>query len=123
MAALQKDDEEVVSIIMKMETHDPTTKDRYIIIESGRLYRIRKGRWKLYLPADFRYDIVSTTHRELIHLGIDKTLSKINENFYFTKMRAFVTKYVNKYKNCLFYKIPKVGELYLNPLDERSRVY
>lgn len=122
VAALQKEDEEVVGTIAKVEANDPTTKDKYVI-ENSRLYRITGGRWRLYLPADLRYDVVSTTHRELVHLGIDKTLYKIKENFYFPKMREFVTKYVNRCVNCMFYKIPKKGELYWHPLDKGSEPF
>lgn len=122
IAVLQKDDEEVAGIVAKMETTDSTTNDKYTI-ENGRLYRITEGRWRLYLPADLRYDVVSTTHRELVHLGVDKTLSKIKENFYFPKMRDFVTKYINRCVNCMFYKTKKKGELYWHPLDKGSKPF
>jgi len=122
VAALQKDDEEVAGMIAKIEANDPTTKGKYVI-ENSRLYRMTEGRWRLYLPIDLRYDVVSTTHRELVHLGIDKTLSKLKEHFYFPKMREFVTKYVNRCVNCMFYKIPKKGELYWHPLDKGSEPF
>lgn len=122
IAALQKSDDEVTGIITKIELNDPTTRDKYII-ENGRLYRITEGRWRLYLPADLRYDVVSTTHRELVHLGVDKTLSKVKENFYFPKMREFVTKYVNRCIHCMFYKVPKKGDLYWHPLDKGNEPF
>lgn len=109
-------------MIAKVETNDPTTRDKYVI-ENRRLYRITEGRWRLYLPTDLRYDVVSTTHRELVHLGIDKTLSKIKEDFYFPKMREFVTKYINRCVNCMFYKIPKKGELYWHLLGKGSEPF
>jgi len=112
VAALQKDDEAVAGMIAKMETNDPITKHSNVI-ENSRLYRITEWRWRLYLPVDLRYDVVNTTHRELVHLGIDKTLSKLKEHFYFPKMREFVTKYINRCVNCMFYKIPKKRRIVL----------
>jgi len=60
-------------------------------MEDGRLYRTTKGRWRLYLPDELRYDIVHEAHEDLSHLGIDKTLSRVKENFYFPKMRDFIS--------------------------------
>jgi len=38
-------------------------------------------------------------------------------------MRDFVTKYVNRCVNCMFYKIPKKGELYWHPLDKGNEPF
>lgn len=122
VAALQRDDEEANEIILKIEAKDPSAIDKYVI-EGGRVYRITTGRWRLFLPTGLRYDIVSTAHRELSHLGIDKTLDKVKENYYFPKMRDFVTKYVNRCINCMYYKIPRKGEVYWHPLDKGSEPF
>lgn len=66
VAALQRDSKEVSEIIGKLEINDITIKNKYTI-ESGRLYRVSNGRWRLFLPEDLRYDIVSTAHKELAH--------------------------------------------------------
>jgi len=54
---------------------------------------------------------------------VDKTLSKVKENFYFPKMREFLTKYVNLCVNCVFYKVPKKGDLYWHPLDKGNEPF
>jgi hypothetical protein len=122
VAALQRNSEEVTEIISKLEAKDSSVSEKYVT-DSGRLYRITKGRWRLFLPEDLRQDVVSLTHRELSHLGIDKTLNKLKENFYFPKMRDFVTKYINRCINCMFYKTPRVGEVYWHPLDKGNEVF
>lgn len=71
VAALQHSDNEVKEIISKIETNDPGVKDKYVI-EGKLLYQISTGSWRLFLPTDLRYDVVSTAHRELSHLGVDK---------------------------------------------------
>lgn len=111
VAALQRSDKEVSNIITKIEAKDPSVENKYIV-ESGRLYRLTDGRWRLFLPEELRYDVVSITHRELSYLDIDKTLNKVKECFYFPKMRDFVTKYINRCVNCMFYKTPKIGDVY-----------
>jgi hypothetical protein len=75
--------------------------------------------WRLYVPESLRFDIVSTAHRELSHLGIDKTLGRVKETYYFLKMRDFLTSYVNRYINCLYYKTPRGRQPgFLHPLDK-----
>jgi hypothetical protein len=71
VAALQRNSEEVTEIISKLEAKDSSVSKKYVT-DSGRLYRITEGRWRLFLPEDLRQDVVSLTHRELSHLGTDK---------------------------------------------------
>lgn len=47
----------------------------------------------------------------------------MKENFYFPKMRDFVASYVNKCINCMYYKIPRRGEVYWHPLDKGSEPF
>jgi len=70
-----------------------------------------------------RYDIVHEAHRELSHLGIDKTLSHVKENFYFPKMRDFITKYINHCISYFYFKIPKKGTTYWHPLEKGDTPY
>lgn len=38
-------------------------------------------------------------------------------------MREFVTNYINRCINCMYYKTPKVGEVYWHPLDKGSEPF
>ena len=43
-------------------------------------------------------------HDEQGHLGLEKTLSIVRENYWFKGMRKFTSKYVRSCLNCLYYK-------------------
>lgn len=82
---------------------------------NARVYKITKGRWRLYIPDELRYDVVADTHKFLCHAGIDKTLAAVKETYYFPKMRELITRYVTHCVNCVYYKTPTgkpVGYLY-----------
>lgn len=121
VAALQRSSVEVVTILEKLSAKEAGVCDKYAV-DNGRFYRVKGGRWRLYLPEDLRFDVVSEAHRELTHLGVDKTMSKVKENYYFPKMRDFISKYINRCINCLYYKTPKKGQLYWHPLEKGTRV-
>ncbi|KAK9692607.1 Integrase core domain [Popillia japonica] len=54
-------------------------------------------------------------------MGIEKTLLRLKESYYFPKMRAAVESYVNRCINCLYYKTPRGKQPgYLHPLDKGS---
>jgi len=49
IATLQRDSNEVNSIIVKLDDKELTVMTKYAI-EDGRLYQTTKGRWRLFLP-------------------------------------------------------------------------
>jgi transposase InsO family protein len=123
IAAMQRDSEEILLIRDKLEAGDRETHEKFSM-DRARVYRVTKGRWRLYVPTELRYDLVGEAHRALAHLGIDKTLNKVKETYYFPKMKEFVSKYVNRCINCLYYKCPggkRPG--YLHPLDKGSEPF
>lgn len=60
VAVLQRNNDEVAELITKIDTKDQSVAEKYII-DGGRLYRRTKGRWRLFLPEDLRYDVVSSS--------------------------------------------------------------
>ena len=123
VAAMQRASNEIMNIRDKLEIGDAKTHEKFTMIDA-RDYRITKDRIRLYVPEELRYEIVSETHRNLCHMGIDKTMSALKETYYFPKMRDFVTKYVSRCINCLFYKNQggkKPG--FLHPLDKGSEPF
>ena len=118
VGAMQRGNKEIMDIRDKFEEEDKETHEKFTMCNT-RVYRVNKGRYCLYVPTDLRYEIVVKAHRGLAHLGIDKTLQKVKESYYFPKMREFMTQYVNRYINCLYYKTPsgkKPG--LLHPLEK-----
>ena len=118
VAAMQRGSKEIMDIRDKLEEGDKETHEKFTMC-NARVYRVNKGRYCLYVPTDLRYEIVAEAYRGLAHLGIDKTLQKVKESYYFPKMREFITQYVNRCINCLYYKTPsgkKPG--FLHPLEK-----
>lgn len=105
VAAMQRGDTDILSLRDRLEAGDQEAHHKFTMCDA-RVYKVTKGRWKLYVPSDLRYEIVSQAHRSLAHLGIEKTIAKVKEEYYFPKMREFVTNYVNRCINCLYYKAP-----------------
>lgn len=124
LLAVQLQDEELVNIMSILESKNktPETKQYFdcYIIKDGKLFRkIDKNNVKWVVPKANRWQICKLCHDDIGHFGVEKTLAKIQENYWFAGMRRFVTKYVTSCLNCLYYKTPsgrKPGELH--PIDK-----
>lgn len=119
-ADMQRPSGEILEVRNKLETGDTDANEKFVMY-SSRVYRITKGRWRLYVPVEIRYEVVGTALKSLAHLGIDKALSKLKETYYFPGMRQYVTAYVNRCINCIYYKA-QTGKKngYLHPIDKGS---
>ena len=118
IAAMQRGSDEIMKIRDKLEAGDQLTHKKFTMI-NARVYRVNNGKFRLYVPIDLRHELVAEAHRGLAHLGVDKTLGKLKETYYFPKMREFVEQYVKRCINCLYYKKPsgkKPG--FLHPLEK-----
>lgn len=67
IASLQRNSNEVNTIILKLDETDTTVMNKYEV-EDGSLYRTTKGRWRLYLSDELRYDIVYIGHIVNCHI-------------------------------------------------------
>lgn len=103
VAAMQRTDPEIISIVKQLESGDANAHAKFTLCK-GRVYRISKNKYRLFVPSDLKYDIVSEAHRDSNHLGVDKTLEKIKECYYFPKLRDFVDQYVKRCVSCLYHK-------------------
>lgn len=123
VAAMKRASDEIMLIRDQLESGVVKIHEKFTMI-NARVYRTTKGRMRLYVPEELRQEIVSEAHKNLCHMGIDKTLLALKETYYFPKMREFVTKYVNRCINCLFYK-NQVGKKsgFLHPLDKGSEPF
>lgn len=118
VAAMQRGSAEIMKIREKLEEGDQETHEKFTMCD---VYRVSKGRFRLYMPIDLRQELVAEAHKNLAHLGVDKTLDKLKETHYFPKMREFVSIYIRRCVNCLYYKTPtgkKPG--YLHPLEKEN---
>lgn len=122
VAAMQRNSEEILSVRNKLEEGDSTTHEKFTMYNS-RVYKKSKkeDKWRLYVPVELRLELISEAHRNLAHMGIDKTLLKLKETYYFPKMREAVTTYVNRCINCLYYKTSSGKPPgFLHPLEKGS---
>lgn len=120
IAAMQRGSPEILIVRDKLEDGDAETHSKFSMC-NARVYRVTKGRWRLFVPKELRHEVVAEAHKSLAHLGIDKTLSKLKETYYFPGMREYVTTYVNRCISCLYYKSQtgkKAG--YLHPIEKGS---
>lgn len=107
--AAQLQDEQLVRIrtILLGGTPTPEIKhyfDEYLI-KDGKVYRRLGGNSKAWVvPRDARMQICRLCHDDVGHLGVEKTLERIQRNYWFAGMRRFVTKYVGACLHCAYYK-------------------
>lgn len=104
IATVQSNDPEIQSI--RDILNDPKSVKVVDVIKNyrlktGKVYRIvgeseNDIRW--VVPKGVRWQIAKLNHDDLGHFGFDKTFARIQQTYWFPKMRKFIKKYV---KSCL----------------------
>ena len=87
--------------------------------KNERIYRKTEGRLKWAVPRGMRRNVTALCHDEMGHLGVDKTLHKLQQDYWFPAMRKCVKGYIMACVQCIFSKEPagkKPGEL--NPIEK-----
>lgn len=90
----QSNDDETQILIDKIRSGelDP---NQYIVRNNLLYYKTHpESSPKLYVPKGTRLSILRLFHDENCHVGYEKTINKIRENFWFPGMAAFVKKYL-----------------------------
>jgi hypothetical protein len=102
---------------IKNEIENGLSKD-YRIVE-GKICRVVNNENKLLIPKDVRWRIVRQYHDENGHPGFKRTYESISKNYWFAKMKRFVTKYINACIPCLCAKKPTGKRRgYLHPIPK-----
>jgi hypothetical protein len=74
-------------------------------VRNNKVYRVLGDGTKLWVvPKEARWQILRLCHDQAGHFGIEHTIRRIQLNYWFPKIRRFVTKYVKACLNCLYYK-------------------
>lgn len=107
--AAQMQDEQLSRIhkILKVAEKNSETKQyfREYELKDEKLYRkLQDGRKLWAVPKLARWQILKLCHDKAGHMGVENTLKRIQLNYWFPKMRRFVTKYINACLNCAYYK-------------------
>lgn len=130
----QLEDPEICKIINCFENHTTEVSnwlDRGYLLEGGILYRLNpdsdSDEPQLVVPAQSRLEILQSHHNDASagHIGIEATIKKISNKYYWVGMRKFITDYVNSCPECQKYKISNrkpTGLLKTPVLSQRGEV-
>lgn len=123
--AVQDQDEKIKSILDTLQSkRSPENKNYFdnFQLKNGILYRkCGENGSKWVVPKQSRWLICKLNHDDCGHLGLEKTMSRINENYWFPQMKKFVKKYINSCLNCIYMKASKGRKQgYLHPIPKSS---
>lgn len=122
LMSLQQTDPKLTHIRKVLE--DPDYNDvvdikQNFIIKDNKLFRKVGDELKWAVPKGARWQICQQNHDEIGHFSLDKTLSKIKKDFWFPKMKKFVSKYVKACVHCAYGKDTSgKKEGYLHPIPK-----
>lgn len=115
LAAAQASDPKIREIKMQLEKtenlsrSDLDVKSNYVL-KRNRVYRKvschgdAKMCW--VVPNSVRWRIVSLCHDSLGHFGLEKTMKKLEETYWFPRMKRYVRRYLASCLDCLYNKTP-----------------
>ncbi|XP_065358763.1 uncharacterized protein LOC135952674 [Calliphora vicina] len=67
-----------------------------------RLYRKEEGKVKFVVPKCVRWRVVKSCHDDVGHFGLEKTIQRIQQNFWFPKIRKYVKNYIAGCIECCY---------------------
>lgn len=125
VAAMQHSDTRVAELISILKTpatsrtKQQAARVQQYLLKDNLLYRVvKEGDNVKYLwevPSSMRKSIVVKYHDLSGHFAVDRTVAKIQERYYFPKMRRYVRYHINCCPECLLTKLPRgkrPGELH-----------
>ncbi|XP_058987852.1 uncharacterized protein LOC131806936 [Musca domestica] len=96
------------------------------VIENGRLFRKVNNMKRMVIPERVRWRITKACHDDLGHFGEEKTLQRLQRDFWFPRMRRYVKSYIQSCPECCYNKVKggkAEGELHIEevlPIPFRS---
>lgn len=114
--AVQNDDEKLRNIVININS--PEYKDLYKV-EENILYRKVGEQYKIVIPKSVRWRIVKMFHDDNGHMNENKVIELIQREYWFEKLRRFVSKFIRGCISCQFAKTPTGKRRgFLNPIDK-----
>lgn len=127
LLSMQLNDSEIKrirKILEDKEFSDVVDIKNNYIVKNNRLYRQVKDQLKWVVPKSARFQLCKLNHDDIGHFSVEKTLSKIQKDFWFPKMRRFITKYVRACIECAYSKEPSgPKEGLLHPIHKVDRPF
>lgn len=112
VAYMQQGDEatrEVVKILM-MDVAERNKRENGIVsgfkLRDGILYRNVQGKDLFVVPKSMRKGLVIAAHELSGHFAVDRTVQKLQKDFWFAKMRRYVKQHIKMCIDCLVSKRP-----------------
>lgn len=73
-------------------------------LQSNRLYRKTQNGPRLVVPNAIRWRILKHCHDDIGHYGLDKTFERVNQTFWFSRMRKYIQEYISACTECCYNK-------------------
>lgn len=109
----------ILKLSPNIRTKQQTERVQQYLLKDNLLYRrVGEGEETKYLwevSTSMRKSIMVKYHDLSGHFGVDRTVAKIQEKYYFPRMERYVKYHINCCPECLLYKIPRgkrPGELH-----------
>lgn len=124
ITTVQSSDDEVRRIKEALKypgSNDKTDITKTYKLKNDRVYRVVGNEIKWVVPRGVRWQILKMNHDDVGHYGFEKTLHRIQQRYWFAKMRRFVKKYVSSCLECAHHKTPggrREGQLH--PIEKLS---
>lgn len=127
--SIQSQDPEMSTI---MSTLSEGTASRQVAanyqLKDGLLYRKQRSKdgerllWAV--PASMRKGMVVRFHDMAGHMGVDRTVTKLTEKYYFPRLRRYVKHHIGGCPECVLFKIPRGKRPgMLHPISPGSRPF
>ncbi|KAK8785701.1 hypothetical protein V5799_007936 [Amblyomma americanum] len=131
---IQMSDEEICRIATTLEKRscDRTAEERALaqnfVLKEGRLFRKTEANDKknflYFMPKSMRKSLCVKFHDLEGHFGLDRTIAKISETYWFPGMRRYVCEHIRRCFECLICKVPSGKEKgLLHPIPHRRRPF
>ena len=104
--SIQYSDPELKTIIDVLKSHGEDEVMTEYELDGGRLCRRTTEGLKYVIPKSMRKAIVVQHHDGMGHFGLDRTVTRIRENYWFGGMRRYVKNHIARCATCILLKIP-----------------
>jgi len=107
--AMQRQDPILAQIFEVFRTKEKSSQWSQVkadyVVEASRLLRKTANGNKLVVPQAIRWRITKANHDDIGHYGTDKTIQRIQRNFWFPRMRRYVKSYISSCPECCINKV------------------
>lgn len=121
MSTVQQADTEIqrkIAIIQDPASSKLTDLNKSYVVRHNKLFRVTDEGDRWVVPKGVRWQILKQCHDDIGHFAFEKTLAKVKESYWFSKMRRFVKKYVDSCLECAYSKSSSRRKPPLHPIPK-----